>query len=139
MATREEIRDSREVNLLAFVQAYRPQWLRPMNSAGARPGTIAVYMDGMRIGGPEALREISSGIVTDLRYVDGLDAVARWGVGHSDGAIVITSRLAMGRRRPAEFAASGGTVDPALNALPIPATGLEARAVFEKDRIAPVG
>ncbi|HEX6068625.1 MAG TPA: hypothetical protein VFZ18_02345 [Longimicrobiaceae bacterium] len=88
--TQQEIQKSAQSNLLDFVRANRPQWLRT-RGVGTAANPVAVYLDGQRVGGPEQLRGISTGITSGLRYVDGQEATTRWGSGHSNGAILVTT------------------------------------------------
>jgi hypothetical protein len=88
--TQQEIRRAAQSNLLDFVRANRPQWLRT-RGVGAAASPVAVYLDGQRVGGPEQLRGLSTEITSGLRYVDGQEATTRWGPGHSNGAILVTT------------------------------------------------
>jgi hypothetical protein len=88
--TQQEIRQAAQSNLLDFVRANRPQWLRT-RGVGAAASPVAVYLDGQRVGGQEQLRGISTEITSGLRYVDGQEATTRWGPGHSNGAILVTT------------------------------------------------
>jgi hypothetical protein len=55
------------------VQRLRPHWLR-VTGARASDGTVAVYHNNTRVGGPEALRQISIETVGSMRYLDAQDA-----------------------------------------------------------------
>jgi hypothetical protein len=88
--TQQELRQSAQSTVLDFVRANRPQWLRT-RGVGAAANPVAVYLDGQRVGGPEQLRGISTEITSGLRYVDGQEATTRWGSGHSNGAILVTT------------------------------------------------
>jgi hypothetical protein len=90
VVTQQELEESRQSNLLDFVRTSRPQWLRT-RSSGFRAMSVAVYLDGQRIGGPEQLRGISTEITAGLRYVNGQEATTRFGSGHQNGAILVTT------------------------------------------------
>lgn len=95
-------------NAYDVVQRLRPRFLRSrgtssMRSAGpegtsaAAPTgsqfTAVVYVDGVRMGGPEALRNVPSTILQSITYVSGTDATTRYGTGHGGGVIeVVTKR-----------------------------------------------
>jgi hypothetical protein len=82
-----------------IVQALRPNWLRTraggtVTNPGA--GEPVVYVDGIRMGGTNMLRQIErSGIVT-LQYLDAKDATTRFGTGHSGGVIMVGTRRGTG-------------------------------------------
>ena len=74
------------------VEALRNTWLRPRGVDSFRtPGRVLVYFDEGRLGGIEALRDISPQVVTYVRYYDAVSASARWGVGHTQGVIYLSS------------------------------------------------
>ncbi len=77
-----------------LVKRLRPLWLtmRGGGSMNSRVGEIAVYVAGMRQGGPDALREISRTSVVEIRFLRGSDATQRFGTGHENGAILVTPR-----------------------------------------------
>lgn len=59
---------------------------------GLGQSEIAVYMDGMRLGGVEELRRIPANEVAAVEFLDGPSATIRFGTGHAQGAIVVTGR-----------------------------------------------
>jgi hypothetical protein len=87
--TAEEL-DAREFNT-AFdaVQTMRPQWFR-----GDRAGTnvpVTVYLDGSRMGGPDALRQIRAEGVVSMQFLSASEASTRFGMGHAGGAILVST------------------------------------------------
>lgn len=75
------------------VQGLRSRWLRTRAPDGfALPGQVWIYRDGMRVGGVESLRSMSTLGIAALRYYDGLTASQRWRVGHEDRVIEVTSK-----------------------------------------------
>ena len=59
-------------------------------------GTLVVYLDNSRMGGPEALRDMSASSISSLQYMDAATATAKLpGIGSTivSGAIVATSRV----------------------------------------------
>ena len=88
--TRAEIDEAGPSNLYNLVQNLRPTWLQVR---GVSDGTgVAVYLDGTRIGEDESLRGIHSDNVEALQYLSSQMASARLGMGHLNGAIMVTSR-----------------------------------------------
>lgn len=89
------------------VQASRPLWLRVRGQQSLRvadetgvsddPLTpqsdqIVVYLDNARLGGVETLRQIPAESVGTIGFVNAATATNRWGTGHPNGAILVTSR-----------------------------------------------
>ncbi len=90
--TREQMLENKFVTVYDAVAALHSNWLnvRP-NTINATQEDVAVYYDATRLGNPSELRNIR---VTDVQYVEHLDAVAatqRYGVGHSQGVILVSS------------------------------------------------
>lgn len=52
---------------------------------------IQVYLDGTRLGGIETLKGIPVNTVYSIRRISGTDAQARYGIGHSDGVLFIST------------------------------------------------
>ena len=78
------------------VQALRPQWLvtRGITTLAQAAGneTIVIYLDNARLGSPEAMRRIPLGSVRYLRFFSAPQATPRWGGGHLQGAILISTQ-----------------------------------------------
>ena len=57
------------------------------------PGQAAVmvYMDGAKLNGVDDLKQMSAAGVREVRFLQGKDAVIRFGANHAGGAILITS------------------------------------------------
>jgi hypothetical protein len=94
--TSEEIRSSGARDAYEVVERLRPLWLRSRGarSSGHLDTEILVYLNGSRMGGPDALRSISMELIGSIRYLDGPRATAELpGIGsrHVEGAIVITT------------------------------------------------
>jgi hypothetical protein len=94
LITREEIQQHRFTNAYQLVEALHSNWLRTRGTDSfAQPGQVLVYLDDSRLGGVEALRSISTQTVGYIRYYDGLQASARWGLDHGHGVIFVSTRL----------------------------------------------
>jgi hypothetical protein len=71
-----------------------PVVTQPVDENRAPPGMnvgIQVYLDGVRLGGVEDLRRISTQSVQSIRHYTAQEAQVRFGIGHSNGAIVVAT------------------------------------------------
>jgi hypothetical protein len=119
LITREQIVGVKSSNLLEVVEALHNNWLRERmptptdrattrqdttgraqytadnNGAGrsmpGQNGGIQVYIDGTRVGGLAELKNIRPGDVYSVRRINGIDAQARFGIGHGAGVLFISS------------------------------------------------
>jgi|RhiMetdeSRZDD1v2_1073273.scaffolds.fasta_scaffold67654_2 hypothetical protein len=73
------------------IEHLRPQYLSLGRTAGTT-GQRVVYLDGVRIGGIDALHGIRSANVREIRWLDSRAATQRFGTGHSVGAILILTK-----------------------------------------------
>jgi hypothetical protein len=90
--TADEMRGRGVRNALDAVQLLRPEWLsdRGYHVIGEEADErIRVYLDDVRLGGVPALRDVSIERIESLHFLDAGAATARWGAGHSHGAILI--------------------------------------------------
>lgn len=91
--TRVEIDEAGPSDLYTLVQNLRPLWLRERGAVSFTDETdVVVYLDGTRMGGRESLRGIHSSNVETLQFYNAQRATARFGVGHVNGAILVTTR-----------------------------------------------
>jgi hypothetical protein len=93
--TVEEIGRLQVANGFEVVQQLRPEYLRTrgvqsMQAAGTQ--AAVVYVDGVRQGGPEALRQIPRESIQEIRYLNGSDATTQFGTNHGGGAILVRTR-----------------------------------------------
>lgn len=76
------------------VQALHGNWLniRP-NTFGVSTsqGDVVVYQDGVRLGSPADLKSIDVRNIEYIRHYDAAAATTRYGVGHAQGAILVSS------------------------------------------------
>lgn len=90
---REEIERTSHRTALELVQTERPQWLRPRGRSSLLYNVeIAVYLDGVRAGGPSFLSQIHPIDIESIRYYDSREAQYRFGTGHTHGALNIITR-----------------------------------------------
>lgn len=119
LIVQEQLKSRTFPNAYLAIEALRSNWLRVRNMnpatgavinpvAGSAAGSgggaaptmqnlprensgIQVYMDGVRAGGIEALRSIPIATIYSIRRISGTAAQARFGIGHSDGVIYVSS------------------------------------------------
>ncbi len=75
------------------MEALRSNWLRPKGpDSFSSPTRVQVYIDDNQLGGVETLRGIAtSQILAYIRYYDGVAASGRWGLGHGQGVIYVST------------------------------------------------
>jgi hypothetical protein len=99
LITRAEIESSNVQDAYEVVQRLRPEYLREQRgnpSISSGPQYAAVYVDGVRRGGPEALRGLRPVEVEEIRFISASDATTRWGTGHGGGVIEVKIRSGRG-------------------------------------------
>ena len=92
--TQEEIEQRAWSSAFDLVSTLRPQWVRQRGPDSFR-GTstpVQTYLDNTRLTGIAALASISTAGLRAVEWVDGVEASARWGLDHSQGAIVLRTR-----------------------------------------------
>jgi len=93
LITQAEIDQAGPSSAYDLVQKLRPTWLRKRgNTSFSQDTDVAVYLDGVRMGDRDALRSISSVDIMTLEFLDARRATARYGEGHTAGAILIKTR-----------------------------------------------
>jgi len=70
------------------VASLRPGWL---NKRGP-DGEVQVYVDDNHVGGVEMLRSVRTTSISMIKHLDGIQASARYGLGHDQGAILVSTR-----------------------------------------------
>jgi hypothetical protein len=94
--TAEEL-GSREFGSAADAIRYlRPAWFRVLHRHGAErtlypAGGLQVYIDGNYLGKVEILETLRVHHIQSLRFLSPGEAMTRYGQGHQDGAIVVTT------------------------------------------------
>lgn len=91
--TQEEIQEASASNALDLVRQLRPDWLRVRgaNSIG-QVTEVSVYLDGMRLGGPDTLSGIRTPTIEEMRYLTAREAQTRYGMDNTSGAIIVHTR-----------------------------------------------
>lgn len=88
----EEIRNAAGGNALDLVRKLRPMWLTKRGPQSLyNEGEVVVYLAGARLGGLQALSEISASSLTSLQFLDVAAANYRFGAGHPYGAIIVST------------------------------------------------
>jgi hypothetical protein len=94
--SREEILAANRGNLYEVIEMSRPQWLRMRSEQSVtRNGGILVYMDDVRYGDLNSLRTIPARDIQQVRRYNATAASQRWGPGHSEGVIAISTRIGL--------------------------------------------
>jgi hypothetical protein len=79
-------------NAYEAIRLRRPEWLieRGTHIIGESPNeTIEVYVDDVRLGGIDTLREVDANTIHSMHFFDAGAATLRWGSGHSHGVILV--------------------------------------------------
>lgn len=79
-------------NAYEAVEALHSTWLSERGTDSfSNPTKVVVYMDNVRLGGVETLRTVSTRIIYSIAHLNGVEASARYGIGHGAGAIVVAT------------------------------------------------
>lgn len=91
--TQEDIRRANITNVYDLVSTLRPRWMQTRGQDSfQRPSVVQVYVDNTRLtAGLAGLRDLAAIGVTRIEFVGPIDASARWGLDHGQGAIVVTT------------------------------------------------
>jgi hypothetical protein len=90
--TPEDMETAVYSDVYAAVESLRPSWLREYTtSIQGGPERVQVYLDGMRLGGPEMLRGIAPTSVGHLEFLSAIEASQRYGLNHGAGAILVST------------------------------------------------
>jgi len=91
----EDIQGKGFSTVLEAIQSLRAHWLEKRGTDSFyAPSEIRVYLDNNLVGGLDALTTIPLMSVVYIRHYDAVTATARWGVGHSQGVIFISTHPA---------------------------------------------
>lgn len=91
----EEIKSVSVSTAYDAVIRLRPSWLRnrgPTSVQQPNAGQVVAYVDGLRVGGADALARIPASAVVQIEYLSGPDATTRFGMGHDGGAILVRTK-----------------------------------------------
>jgi hypothetical protein len=95
---RSDLLTQSEIHRVPWRDAYemvsnlRPLWLRQRgtDSINGQPSELQVLLDGVRLGGVSALRNMPLVGIASMQYYDPITAGSRFGLGFGNGAIYIT-------------------------------------------------
>ena len=88
--TEEQLNRGHYQSVLDAVRALRSNWLSTRGADSFRvPSQVWVYVDHQKFGGVETLSSITTQGVTSITHLNGIDATARYGLGHSAGVISV--------------------------------------------------
>jgi hypothetical protein len=90
--TRGQMLERHFLTAMEAVQSLKANWITPRGpDSFVIPSQLWVYFDNVRLGNASALRTINTRDISYLQYFDGIEATARWGVGHGAGVILAVS------------------------------------------------
>ena len=95
VVTAEELVRAGDVNLYEALGQLRPNFLRSRGAivgATSPAAPIQVYIDGMRMGETDHLRQIFAKSVAEVRFLEPAQAIARFGGNNTGGALVIVMK-----------------------------------------------
>jgi len=88
----EEIEAVERGTAFEVIEVLRPQWLRMRSEQSVtRDGGIVVYLNDSKLGGIEMLRQLAPRGILRIERFNTTAASQRWGPGHSDGVILVTT------------------------------------------------
>lgn len=91
--TQAEIQGASASNAYELVRELRPAWLRVRGSKSiAQVTEVSVFLDGMRLGGPDTLSGIRTSGIKEIRYLTAREAQTRYGMDNTGGAIIVRTR-----------------------------------------------
>jgi hypothetical protein len=90
----DEVREASAATAFEAVQLLHPEWLvlRGQEAIYNPEGdNIKVYLDNVQIGGVGELANIAASRIDYIRFFTATQATARWGTGHTHGAIQVVT------------------------------------------------
>jgi hypothetical protein len=88
--TEEQLSKRHYQNLFDAVHALRSNWLSTRGADSFRaPSQVWVYVDDQKFGGVESLTSLTTQGISSVTHLNGIDATARFGLGHSAGVISV--------------------------------------------------
>jgi hypothetical protein len=92
--TKAQIEATHQKDAYSVVASLRSNWLRERGSDSLTrdPTRVQVYLDNVRMGEVDALKAIRVETIDHIQHYDGNAASARWGIGHGQGVIYVSTR-----------------------------------------------
>lgn len=82
-------------NAYDVIARLRPEYLRSRGASSLRntaPVTAVVYLDEMRYGSLNTLKQLSADQIWRIEYINAADATTRFGTDHLGGAILVYTK-----------------------------------------------
>jgi hypothetical protein len=94
LSLREVPASYRTFTLLDMLRDIRPEFLqnRARTTRVGGPTEPVVYVNGLRLMELDMLRHVATRSLVEVRYVRGVDAVARYGLDHEAGVLLVTAK-----------------------------------------------
>lgn len=90
--TQAQVLETRATNAFEVIATLRSNWLLPRGvDSFSTPGQVLVYFNDTRLGGVGTLQGIGLNEIGYIRYFDGTEASARWGLDHGHGVIYVAT------------------------------------------------
>ena len=90
--TQAQIRERGFRTAYEAVESLKAPWLLVRPDGLSQQREVIVYLDDIRLGGIQSLKQIQSPQIILIRYFDSQTAIMRWGVDHSQGVIMVVTR-----------------------------------------------
>lgn len=93
--TAEQVAATRESNAYDAINQIKPLWLKSRGQTSVNSGSspyASVFVDGQYFGDLGSLRQIIAPQVKEIRYLNGPNAVTRYGMQYGTGVIEVTTR-----------------------------------------------
>lgn len=91
----QDLRTVERLSAFEALRRLRPAWLSTRGQAALvapERESVRVYLDDMPLGDVWSLKRIPVRTVGSIRHLDAHDATLVFGVGHAEGAILVTTR-----------------------------------------------
>ena len=92
LITADELAEFATQNALDAIRRLRPRWLQPRGTSATGQNLPVAFLDGARLGAPDALRSVNVADIESIRYLNASDATMRYGTNFPGGAIEVRSR-----------------------------------------------
>lgn len=90
--TRDQMIENNFHTAYEAIQALHGNWLNVhANTMISTQSDVVIYQDGVRLGSPTDLKNIDVRTIEYIRHYDPAAATTRYGIGHSQGAILVSS------------------------------------------------
>ena len=92
LITAEEMTDYGAETVLTVIRRLRPRWLQPRGASASGANMPIAFLDGARLGFPDALGGVNVADIESVRFLNASDATMRYGTNFPGGAIEVRSR-----------------------------------------------